>query len=186
MNEKATIKSYNIKDQTTIHCHITSKSSSGTTPATTTTTTSSLVSSNDTPEAVPLTQTSQNASPIDLTNDSTTNNPASNPTTRQQPQQIEPVIDMIGLLLNHCILPLLAGLLAGCWYFRINFKHLFSPLTTLVLVIFTFLYALFLFIYIHSHSVYAFNSFFMANRNSIVSNNRQHLNHTNQNHAHTE
>jgi len=182
LNEKATIRSYNIKDQTTIHCHITTKQLTAeatrnvtsafnvdqqeaqtTTPIVLTTTTTTTTTTTSSSSLI------QSTSSSTTTQSSTVNSPieeaTATPMQQQQRQQLEPVIDMISLLLNHCILPLLAGLLTGCWYFRINFKHLFTPLTTLILVIFTFLYALFLFIYIHSTSAYVFNSFFMINRN---------------------
>jgi hypothetical protein len=158
LNEKATIKSYNIKDQTTIHCHITSKPSSQTAQANSDQAYSMLNRLPNLDTAEPIINNVE----VDSSTAQQTETQPVNDQQQQQPR-IE-AIETIGLHLNHFLLPIFAAVLASCWYFRVNFKHFFSPLSTLILVIFTFLYALFLFNNIHSTSAYAVNNFFMHNR----------------------
>jgi hypothetical protein len=194
--DKNTVKSYNIKDQTTIHCHITTKpnqqqSSSSSSSSTTTTTTSNDSASanlnhehsgsglrlrevnypnnNNNNQSV-ASQTNNNL-PINRTfilNGNTTNNidpnliDASTPRLAQNTNSTTTTV--ISIDLNNLLLPLFAVLLGIIWYFRVNFKHFFSPLSTLILVIFTFIYALFLFNNIHSTSSIAANNFMMQSR----------------------
>lgn len=190
LNDKATIKSYNIKDQTTIHCHITSKpasvatieqqsinrdtSSSSTADASrpitneniTNATSSSSIGqhlTNATTNTNVLRHRNVNETSADLNPTSPDTNGAVDASIGNNNQPLEP-IEPLSIHLNHLLLPFFAFLLGTCWYFRINFKHFFSPLSTLILIIFTFLYALFLFNNIHSTSSYAVNNFLLHNR----------------------
>jgi hypothetical protein len=61
----------------------------------------------------------------------------------QQHQQANSFQSLVNIDVNSLLLPTFSMGLSLCWYFRINFKNLFSPLSTLILVIFTFLFALF-------------------------------------------
>jgi hypothetical protein len=52
--------------------------------------------------------------------------------------------NIVNIDTSHLIVPLSTVMLTICWYFRVNFKHFFSPLSTLFLLISTFAYFLFL------------------------------------------
>jgi hypothetical protein len=54
-------------------------------------------------------------------------------------------LNLMSIDLNNLLLPLVAIVLAFSWYFRVHFRHFFSPLSTLILFIFTIIYSLFLF-----------------------------------------
>ncbi len=196
--DKNTVKSYNIKDQTTIHCHITTKPNQQSSASTTTTTSSSSNDSassnlnnehsgsglrlrevnfpnnnnNNNNQSV-ASQTNNNL-PINRTfivNGNTANNIDANLIDASTPRLAQvtnstttTTTTVISIDLNNLLLPLFAVLLGIIWYFRVNFKHFFSPLSTLILVIFTFIYALFLFNNIHSTSSIAANNFMMHSR----------------------
>ncbi|CAF0760801.1 unnamed protein product [Brachionus calyciflorus] len=141
--DKNTVKSYNIKDQTTIHCHITSKS----------TPTTNLNQDNEQNNELRHRDVTEQATNETLSSSQNEINRENNENTNNQ--QIFPGV--INNDLNHVLLPLLAIFLGTCWYLRIHFKHLFSPLSTLILIIFTFLYGLFLFNNLQSASPPASN-----------------------------
>ena len=194
-----TIKSLNIKDQTTIHCHIISKptvgaaapSQSGLNSATTganhgDTTLTSII---NTSSSTTVTSTSSHlrqrlnnrtgglarlqTSPIETSasTESSSANTAVAAATTVSTGQSNPVNVpsrgrrvLTSIDVNSLLLPLLAIVLAACWYFRINFKHFFSPLSTLVLIVLTFIYALFLFNNIHATSTLVANNFVITSR----------------------
>lgn len=85
-----------------------------------------------------------------------------------QPQQRN--VPIINMALSHLLLPLFAILISSLWYFRINFKHFFSPLSTLILVVFTFVYGVFLINNVHATTTIAAANFFFHSR--IWRNNR--------------
>lgn len=77
---------------------------------------------------------------------------------------------VISIDLRYLLLPLFAVVISSLWYFRINFKHFFSPLSTLILFVFTFVYGIFLVNNINSSSILAAATFIFNNR--IWRNNR--------------
>jgi hypothetical protein len=175
LNDKSTIKSYNIRDQTTIHCHITSKLASGNQQQQQAESAALDLRDNSpghsestlggsTRQAAASSFASSSGGGETLTNSSSTESENASANAAAEIMGNEGPMESINLHLNHLLLPFFAILLGTCWYFRINFKHFFSPLSTLILVIFTFLYALFLFNNIHSTSSYAVNSFLLQNR----------------------
>lgn len=101
-------------------------------------------------------------------NDQINNNQDStiqNETANENNENPQPTFTaVISIDLNHLLLPLLAVVLGTCWYFRLNFKHLFSPLSTLILIIFTFLYAIFLFNNLQSSSSVTVNNILVHRR----------------------
>ena len=181
--DKNTIRFYNIKDQTTIHCHITAKQQ--TTTRTTTAATASasadsqnlinepnrlrsrpryntyVIASESSSENVSIAATGSTVvagvGAEDLTQTDPTNsvNNASNTNNLNGSSGAinNGLYTVINIDLNSLLLPFFALILSLCWYFRVNFKHFFSPLSTLILVIFTFLYGLFLMNNIHSTSI---------------------------------
>lgn len=211
--DKNTIKSYNIKDKTTIHCHITTKpasmtdSSSNESNTNNTTLPSISVTSNprarnvqnhqiatinrinqmsasteattraDNPSTTDNRSTSSNGIVTDSTdltpqtqgNNGTSESSASSTNTDQQQTNIT----IINVELSHLLLPLFAILISSLWYFRLNFKHFFSPLSTLILVVFTFVYGVFLINNVHATTAIAAANFFFHNR--IWRNNRNIL-----------
>lgn len=92
-------------------------------------------------------------------NSSASESPASSNTGQQQTN-----ITIINIELSHLLLPLFAILISSLWYFRINFKHFFSPLSTLILVVFTFVYGVFLINNVHATTAIAAANFFFHNR----------------------
>lgn len=149
LSDKNTIKSYNIKDQTTIHCHITSKPSSQQSNQ-------NIQVTNNEFEALHHQEDATEVSSSRIDSERNDLSPATEPTQNYT--------TIISIDLSNLLLPLFAIVLGTCWYFRINFKHLFSPLSTLILVIFSFLYAVFLFNNIHSTSALAANHFLLHGR----------------------
>ncbi|RNA22492.1 transmembrane and ubiquitin-like domain-containing 1 [Brachionus plicatilis] len=124
LEDKHTFKSYNIKDQTTIHCNIISKP-------------------NDSNQTSPIqsSEETENRAPND-NSDQSNQQSLESETSNQNNDYGQNVL--FNIELNHFLLPMLAIVLGTCWYIRLNFKHLFSPLSSLFLIIFTFLYAIFL------------------------------------------
>lgn len=201
--DKNTVKSYNIRDHTTIHCHITSKqprADLGVAAA------HNNAIANPPPQHTPVAtnnlrqriQTHQISTIARITgisardgtnyNNPTLTNvePPSSPTTdthdnnyteNSTANTIQPELaaneqletagnnnnnntttnlsmsTIIRIDLSYFLLPLFALLIAGLWYFRINFKHFFSPLSTLILFVFTFVYSIFLINNINSASI---------------------------------
>lgn len=168
--DKNTVKSYNIKDQTTIHCHITTKPQA----------------QQQQPQPQPVQQAQQtedliqaqfnsirlrngeNVAPLQTGNSLNANVNSNESNNNVQPRvgqrQLGTISTIINIDLNNLLLPFFAIILGVCWYFRVNFKHFFSPLSTLILVIFTFIYALFLFNNIHSTSTMAANNLILHSR----------------------
>lgn len=144
LDDKQTFKSYNIKDQTTIHCNIISKPS---------------VSNQDSSESSSL-------QPTELENNSTNNlaQQSSNLTEASNQNGDLGQNILFNIELNHFLLPMLAIVLGTCWYIRLNFRHLFSPLSSLFLIIFTFLYALFLINNLQSPSIVTPNNITVRRR----------------------
>jgi len=172
--DKNTIKSYNIKDQTTIHCHITSKQQSPrsemsptapvvsqppNTPAATNnlrqriqahqistiSRMTGVASSTSTLESADQTSTfSDTPATVDtgVVTEITSNNQTESVNTETNTNNTPTTIVRIDL--SYFLLPLFALLIVGLWYFRLNFKHLFSPLSTLILFVFTFVYSILL------------------------------------------
>ena len=185
--DKNTVKSYNIKDQTTIHCHITTKpnqqsqqqqsinnldidTSNGLANFGQEHSSSGLrlrevnFSNSDTNQTVNTNiDNVNNGSSNTINNNNNDPNLMTTATPRVNPNQTT-TTTIISIDLNNLLLPFFAALLGVSWYFRVNFKHFFSPLSTLILVIFTFIYALFLFNNIHSTSSIAANNFMMHSR----------------------
>jgi hypothetical protein len=175
--DKNTVKSYNIKDQTTIHCHITTKLNQPQPPEVNLNQEQSSSSSGLRLRAVNTILNDDLVVSTTATNEATANNINNNPSNGIVPNLIVPptlpetrnpmrntTTTIISIDLNNLLLPLFAVLLGVSWYFRVNFKHFFSPLSTLILVIFTFIYALFLFNNIHSTSSIAANNFMTHSR----------------------
>ena len=127
MEDKKTFKFYNIKDQTTIHCNIISKPN---------------ISNQDSNQAS-STQSSEaeNREPGDSVDQTAQQNLSSE---TQNQESVYGQTFVFNIELNHFLLPILAIILGTCWYIRLNFKNLFSPLSSLFLIIFTFLYGIFL------------------------------------------
>ena len=188
--DKNTVKSYNIKDQTTIHCHITTKPQhQQQQQATQVQSTLDIDAASGNPlgtfnnqhhqelasglrlrEVNPIvsTMTPNNQTSTGLINSNMSNTGVEAAANVVGPRVAAPNVaaapTIINIDLNNLLLPFFAGLLGVSWYFRVNFKHFFSPLSTLILVIFTFIYALFLFNNIHSTSSIAANNFMMHSR----------------------
>lgn len=221
--DKKTIKSYNIKDQTTIHCHITSKKPrteidtditnntqylsnsrqriQNSSQLSTITSTTSLSGTNlsiessisndiETENEVNRDNTIQ--STISNNNNSNTLNQIDNgnstpmagasiqnqnglensnmnisevPSAQsEQAEEINSVQTILNLDISNFLLPSFAMLISSLWYFRINFKHFFSPLSTLILLIFTFVYGIFLINNIHSTTTMAAANLVFHNR----------------------
>lgn len=206
--DKNTIKSYNIKDQCTIHCHITTKTNPDqlgennnsassnnnnnnssasilrqriqnhqiSTIARMTGMSSNLNNSSTDQRSNPIpesdnsviysanTDNTQDSNP-QTSNDQLTNN--LNPENRAV--NINETATIISIEITNLLLPFGAMLLSSLWYFRVNFKHLFTPFTSLVLLIFTFVYGIILINNIHAttnlrSSNHIFNNRFMRNR----------------------
>ena len=166
MCDKNTIKSYNIKDHTTIHCHITAKAAPTSPPVVDASNPSELnVDTANIRQRLINHQLSAIArasggNPVLTSNENQQEEvpsvPASGANSRRA-NQLE-TTTIINIDLSNLLLPLLACLLTSFWYFRINFKHFFSPLSTLILIIFTFIYGLFLINNISATSNLLFNN----------------------------
>lgn len=180
LNDSNTIDYYNIKDQTTIHCIITTRKCGDvnkpneTSEANATRVNSSSGSSSRQLESVDtaaspsshVAAASSSSNSNETANNNNTNNNNSvtvnenngaNDTTdasttaasaaEHAQSQVEggsATTNGVRFSLNSLLLPLLAVVLSTCWYFRINFKQLFSPLLSLFLITITFIYALLL------------------------------------------
>ena len=158
LKDSQTLESYNIRDQTTIHCHITTgqqPQTEITAPQTTTSTTNilddehPLRSSNQELE-------NQNSNPTESqvsSNNQNTSTNASNTSSRSSnPDTIANTITrntLANIEYGTILLPLLTILLASAWFFRINFKQFFSPLYNIFLVILSFIYVAFLIIHFY-------------------------------------
>lgn len=219
--DKNTIKSYNIKDKTTIHCHITSKQQQQTLrsdqtatdttnnirqriqnhqistisritggqnnlPQQNTTISDQSTDPAETPESEVAVDNSENTPVMDngvvtsiISSNSTNNtNPENNNVLTNLNEQSNATNNttIISIELSNFLLPLFAMLISCLWYFRINFKHFFSPLSTLILFVFTFVYAIFIINNIHSTTTMAAANFIFHNRiwrNRGVQNNVQ-------------
>ncbi len=188
--DKNTIKSYNIKDHTTIHCHITNNkqaptSESGSNETTANSppvdTTNTSLASNPRARNVQthqieainrINQMSPASTAAAATSDSPSTTDASTvPVSDSTPntintsnQQQQANITIINVELSHLLLPLFAILISSLWYFRVHFKHFFSPLSTLILVVFTFVYSVFLVNNVHATTTMAAANFFFHSR----------------------
>lgn len=208
--DKNTIKSYNIKDQTTIHCHITSKQQNFRSEPTTSDNASStsanrsnlrqriqnhhistisritgipnnngnIIPNNTELNADPQVNTGEPEQSTDTSETVVMNDNDSNTTnilsvtnsntdsllTNLNDQTSTTSSTIISIELSNFLLPLFAMLISCLWYFRINFKHFFSPLSTLILFIFTFVYAIFIINNIHSTTTIAAANFIFRNR----------------------
>ena len=146
LKDTNTVKSYNIRDQTTIHCHITSKqpTANNSSIATATTTTTSNTSNTNNPINYPTNSVNSiQQEPTTNTNNTENNNNNNGNTTR-----------IISIEFSSVLLPIFTILLASIWYFRMNFKQFFTPLTNLFLLFMTFIYTIFLFI--HFYQMFTF------------------------------
>lgn len=181
LSDKNTIQFYNIKDKTTIHCHITTKQTASSSSNSALGTQSSDVNTNEVRHRVVVDSptTTPSTSPVDsATGEASNMQPSSSgqqqqqqsqqanatPSSAQQPSSSGHFRAIISIDLNSLLLPLFAVVLSTFWYFRIHFKHFFSPLSTLILVIFTFLYALFLTNNIHATSTLIANNFWLRSQ----------------------
>ncbi len=134
LKDTNTIKFYNIKDQTTIHCHITSRQNqnNNSTPLATSTTTPTIENTNNNQQE-----------PNTISRPTVANNQENNNTTQ-----------VLNIEFGSVLLPIFTILLASIWYFRMNFKQFFNPLSNLFLFFMTFVYTVFLFI--HFYQMFTF------------------------------
>lgn len=165
LKDSNTLESYNIRDQTTIHCHITSRqtmandSSSATTTATnqpiattiqrvTPAETMPPVGSSSSQDSVNSVMSANlNASSSSVTGSSAgVSATASNISASRLNSNRN---SLTNIEYGTILLPLLTILLASAWFFRINFKQFFSPLYNLFLVFITFVYAAFLIVHLY-------------------------------------
>lgn len=158
LNDQKTISSYNIKDQSTIHCHITSKpqsqapnESSSSSNQTTVSNTSNVIRQRQIASInQALSQTDQTETNLNNQRENQTPQSIVETTTNvirssSAAQTNHAHLNLMSIDLNNLLLPLVAIILAISWYFRVHFRHFFSPLSTLILFIFTLIYSLFLF-----------------------------------------
>jgi len=202
--DKNTVKSYNIKDDTTIHCHITSKLQPSRSdlhtpvvlipsqPPNTSAATDNLrqrIHAHHISTIYRMTDFSSSTSTIQTTNEASDasmlpiedDGVVSEMISNSQTSQTESVDEelntnvpntIVRIDLSYFLLPLFALLIIGLWYFRLNFKHLFSPLSTLILFIFTFVYSIFLVNNLNSPSIPTIRLYL---NNRIWNRNRVHI-----------
>lgn len=195
LKDTNTIKSYNIRDQTTIHCHITSRQGTTTTTSTTSNGNNTDISGNnsnhvnnqsggsnsvgenrgDTSATTRTTTTSAlnntititriqiNNSVIDENNSTATDTASPNgansvnagTNNANNVEQQHANNQLLNIEFGSVLLPIFTILLASIWYFRMNFKQFFSPLSNLFLFFITFIYTIFLFIHFYQMFTFA-------------------------------
>ena len=153
MNDSNTVDYYNIKDQTTIHCIITSKKCGDVSKSNDSTNNEARANNRQMESAsTSVASTTEPSSTNQIIDSDNVTDGAANEAddvgsaTAEAAPSPEIVATTSGarFTLNSLLLPLLAVVLSTCWYFRINFKQLFSPLLSLFLITITFIYALLL------------------------------------------
>jgi hypothetical protein len=139
LKDSNTIKSYNIRDKTTIHCHITTRQVSNPNNNGNNSTTPTVnIENNNIIE--------QQQQQHDLRGASSNDQNSSNNNSQEN--------RFINFEVATILLPVSTILLATIWYFRINFKQFFSPLSNLFLFFLTFVYTIFLFT--HFYQMFTF------------------------------
>jgi hypothetical protein len=145
LKDNNTVSSYNIRDKTTIHCHITAQQKQSPSIHNDT-----IFADANVDAAVPSTTmpSDPNRPSTSATNQNATNRNSSS---------ISRVNSLISIEFGTLLLPLFTVLLASTWYFRMNFKQFFSPLSNLFLIFITAVYTLFLFVHFYQMFTFAHN-----------------------------
>lgn len=128
LRDNLTIENYNIHDQTTIHCHITNKTSVDDLNNQSSTINTQTITTN--PQVVTQTESHVQQLNVIQTQSSQRNS-------------------LLNLQYGMIILPLCTILLSIIWYLRLNFKQFFSPLSNLSLFTITCAYFVFLLVYFY-------------------------------------
>jgi len=163
LKDTNTLESYNIRDQTTIHCHITSRqpmaSDASSAPSSTSQPIATTVQRAPSTETTPVSMDQEpvnSATNVNLDEMSLASSNGSGGTgastmasTLHASRLNSNRNSLSNIEYGTILLPLLTILLASAWFFRINFKQFFSPLYNLFLVFITFVYGVFLIVHLY-------------------------------------
>ena len=159
LKDTNTISSYNIRDQTTIHCHITTRQGTSASNEDTNTANVTTIEANNNQSQVDQTVLAANNS-ISTDRNNNNNNQTTTTTTTTTTTHV------LSIEFGNYLIPIFTILLASIWYFRMNFKQFFSPLSNLFLFVLTFVYTVFLFL--HFYQMFTFTHRFSARARRVT------------------